>query len=135
MKRTLSIAILIALAALTVSAQETLPDYGAISDLNGMTKVYISAQTTKQRETIIKELKKSELVEVDSPDQAEFFLEYRVISDHQGLGALRFLTVEMSVYTTHGERRRIAWSKTTSPAARLGEVSLTRDFLKAIKGR
>jgi hypothetical protein len=37
------------------------------------------------------------------------------------------------VYTVHGEKKHIGWSKTAQPAMRPGEVSLPRDFFKALK--
>ena len=112
------------------SAQEKLPEYGDITDIKGMSKVYVSAPSTGQRKMILGELKKAPtLTVVKSPDEAEFFLDYRIVEESHPFG-LNFVTAELAAYTIKDGRRRIAWSETkhlTSPS------QLPRAFIKALK--
>ena len=123
------------LLAASVIAQD-LPEYGKVEDLKGLTKVYVSAPSTKQREKISKELRKNAALSIaESPEAADFFVEYKVISDQPvgPMNEMHFTTIEMAVYTMKGDKRRIAWSKTANPAWHPAEESLPRDFLKALK--
>ena len=135
MKRNFSVAVLmlvaLVLGAFVVSAQEKRPDYGTIADLKGLTKVYVNAPSTERRKIILAELKKApSLTVVNSPDQAEFFLEYRVIDETHPMAMLNFVKAEMAAYTVKDGRKRIAWSETKGETNR---ADLPRAFVKALK--
>lgn len=126
--------LLVLLAFLTFQDKQ-LPEYGDISDLKGMTKVYVTADSTESRKWILDELKKSTLMIVPSEDEAEFIIKcVRLTEEGQPIGDIVRMPgqFEMTVYTMRNGRQRIAWSKTKSsmrPAPKL----LTGDFLGALK--
>ena len=134
-------AILIASFLLPIFAQENnLPEYGDITDLKNMQKVYLLADSTDARKLILNELKKyPNLQVVNSPDEAEFFIEYKVLKSERiqtGIMAgASDSTSEMTVYILKDKRRRVAWSKTQddSGISRPNEINLTRNFIKALK--
>jgi len=89
---------------------------------------------------IMSELKKyPSLNVVNSPDEAEFYIEYKVLR-HEDASTGVFVhppitTSEMTAFILHDKRRRVAWSKTQDDAgiSRPNEINLTRNFLKALK--
>src|SRR2546425_12102987 len=110
--------ILLLLCFPVLYAQEgNLPEYGDIADLKNLQKVYLSADSTDARKLILNELKKyPNLNIVNSPDDAEFFLEYKVLR-HEDATTGVFIhppvtTSEMTAYVVKDKRRRVAWSKT-----------------------
>lgn len=114
-----------------------LPEYGDIDDVKNLQKVYLIADSTNARKLILSELKKyPSLSVVNSPDEAEYFMEYKILRQETGQTSLNITvdTSEMSVYMLMNKRRRVAWSKTQiSGITRPNEVNLTRNFLKALK--
>jgi hypothetical protein len=135
----IALLLLLAASAVTVS-QEQLPEYGDVSDLKAMQKVYLSADSTDARKMILKELRKYPSLSVaNSPDEAEFILEFKVLRHEDAspgiLGNLATTYAEMTAYIRKEQRRRIAWSKTQDDAgvSRPNEVNLTRNFLKELK--
>jgi len=125
--------------AVPILAQDNnLPEYGDIADIKDLQKVYLVADSTDARNLILKEMKKyPSLIVVNSPNEAEFFLEYKVLRQEESSSGLKIpiTTSEMIVYTSKNKNRRIAWSKTENDAgiSRPNEVNLTRSFIKALK--
>lgn len=123
-----------------VVAQGDLPEYGDMSDIKSLSKAYLIADSTDARKMILKELGKyKNLTIVNSPDEAEFFIEYKVLKSERVqagvfMGANE-ATSEMTVYTLRDKRRRIAWAKTEDNAglSKPNEINLTRNFIKALK--
>jgi len=121
-----------------LAQDNNLPEYGDIADIKDLQKVYLVADSTDARNLILKELKKyPTLIVVNSPNEAEFFLEYKVLRQEESSSGLKIpiTTSEMIVYTSKNKNRRIAWSKTENDAgiSRPNEVNLTRSFIKALK--
>jgi len=121
-----------------LAQDNNLPEYGDIADIKDLQKVYLVADSTDARNLILKELKKyPTLIVVNSPNEAEFFLEYKVLRQEESSSSLKIpiTTSEMIVYTSKNKSRRIAWSKTENDAgiSRPNEVNLTRSFIKALK--
>lgn len=114
-----------------------LPEYGDIADVKNLHKAYLIADSTNARKLILSELKKyPSLNVVNSPDEAEYFIEYKILRQETGQTSLNITvdTSEMVVYMLRDKRRRVAWSKTQiSGITRPNEVNLTRNFLKALK--
>ena len=126
------------LAVPMLAQDNNLPEYGDIADIKDLQKVYLVADSTDARNLILKELKKyPTLIVVNSPNEAEFFLEYKVLRQEESSSSLKIpiTTSEMIVYTSKNKSRRIAWSKTENDAgiSRPNEVNLTRSFIKALK--
>ena len=131
----LALVVLVTLLCLTTSAQDnTLPEYGDISELKDSSKVYVTSDIADARSRIIKELKKyAGLVVVNSPDGADFMLTYKVISQND-----YSITSQMSASTKKaGGRTRILWEESESAGiqhiGKPNSVNLTRHFLKDIK--
>lgn len=121
-----------------IFAQENnLPEYGEIDDVKSLQKIYLIADSTNARKLILNELKKySGLTVVSSAQEAEYFVEYKILRQETGQTSLNITvdTSEMVVYILKDKRRRIAWSKTQiSGFTRPNEVNLIRNFLKALK--
>jgi hypothetical protein len=130
--------ILVTSLLISIFAQDNkLPEYGDIADVKNLQKVYLIADSTDARKLILNELKKyPNLTVVNSPDEAEFFVEYKVLRQETGQTSLNITvdTSEMVVYILRDKRRVVAWSKTeTSGISRPNEVNLIRNFLKALK--
>lgn len=142
MRGTLSFVVLsvliISLPIPTFIQEDKLPQYGDIADLKNLQKVYLIADSTDARNLILKELKKYPvLAVVNSPAEAEFFLEYKVVR-HEGSSTglkVPITASEMVAYTSKNKSRRVAWSKTEDDAgiSRPNEVNLTRNFIKSLK--
>jgi hypothetical protein len=115
---------------LTVTAySQELPEYRDIKALEGKTKVYVAADT-RDRETIIKELKKEpKLSIVDKPDDAEFVLAYRLTATDRTNSLLSLLTGQLDVYFTETSRV-IAWSREASTSLNVPAKELAKKFLK-----
>ena len=126
------------LAVPMLAQYNNLPEYGDIADIKDLQKVYLVADSTDARNLILKEMKKyPTLIVVNSPNEAEFFLEYKVLRQEESSSSLKIpITIsEMIAYTSKNKNRRIAWSKTENDAgiSRPNEVNLTRSFIKALK--
>ena len=140
MKRNLFIVIVVFVASLfgefAVSAQEKLPEFGDMTDLKGMSRVYVGTDSTESRKFILDELKKYKALEVvNSPDEGQFVLECKQ-TGHIATSSDLFRempTFEMTAYTTIKDgRHRIAWSATKT-SVRYPPSLLTRDFINALK--
>lgn len=117
---------------LTIAAySQELPEYRDINALAGKTKVYVAADT-RDRETIIKELKKEpKLSVVDKPDDAEFVLAYRVLSSERVTTMnLPLITGQLDAYLTIDRKRIIAWSRESTATLELPSGKAAKKFLK-----
>ena len=113
--------------------QDKPPDYGDISDLKGLSTVYVSADSTEVRKYVLAELKKNRsMTIVNTADEAQLFLDCRMVRSTHFPGIPDIQDYEMTVFTMRNERRRIAWSETKS-SVRYPPTLLTRDFLNALK--
>jgi hypothetical protein len=130
------IPLIIVLLSAAAYAQSDLPDVGSIADLKGKTKVYIvaDAQNTKW---ILKGLKDHpELVRVDHPDDAEFFLEYKETQQRQQVNSLfTMVTGQLDVYFYRDKRRVVAWSDSKVSAMKWPSLTLTEKFAKEFGGK
>lgn len=134
MKPTLVFILICAGAWIVFGQDKALPEYGNTSDLKGMTKVYIVAGSSEQRNAMLGALKTSTLIVVDSPDKADFFLEHKVLEDRTPrMSLVKVFATELTAYTVTGGHHRIAWSKTKKQQWKLNDASLVKDFLKDIK--
>lgn len=137
MKRN-SVLIVLLLAYAGLAVAQNVPTSGHLADLAVMQKCYLIADSDAARARLVKELKKQapQLQIVGSPDEAQFFLEYKVLeieSDDEPLTPTT--TSEMTAYTMQDGRRIIAWSKKQDDEgpSRSNEVNLVRNFIKALK--
>lgn len=148
--KTLILALLLALSAPLVSAQKDLPTYGSIDQIKTLTKVYVASDNDDSRKRIIKALGKDKGLEaVNSPDDAQFFIEYGELSREAVVTGSRNKERQqrnqMRVFVFGADKRRIiVWSETDSRETEhfLGmkmydsgrsESELTGKFLKALK--
>jgi hypothetical protein len=124
------------LCAFAIAGQDKpLPEFGDITDLKGMSAVYVSADSTEARKYILAKLKEyPPLKVVASPEEAEFFLECarngHVLTSSTLIPEMD--TYEMIVYTVKSGRHRIAWSRTKT-SVRYAPTLLTGDFIRALK--
>lgn len=118
---------------LTVPAFAQLPDRGSINDLKGMTKVYVIADADSYK-PIVKQLKS--LSVVSKPTDAEFFLEYKPLSETTvGPTGMHLATGEMSAYVVGRDGHKIlAWSDSLTGGAFRGDTGskLAKRFIKAL---
>lgn len=142
--RSLVLTLLLAmiLSPVTCYTQEqAAPEKGDIKEIAKLSKVYLSADSVIARKRIVKELKSyKNITVVDSSDEAEFFIEYKVLerkpTSYGIFGVTSGSTIsEMVVYTLSDKWRRPVWSKTWAEDGRSerNEVILTRSFIKAFK--
>lgn len=126
--------LLLLLTLFTLVQDKPLPEYGDISDLRGMTRVYVNADSAQARKYIIDKLKGSPLKVAESPDDAEFFLDcLRTGQIKTGSTLIPEMdTFDMVAYTVRNGRHRIAWTKTKT-SVRYAPTLLTGDFLGALK--
>lgn len=121
------------LLLLTPALFAQLPDRGTISDLAGKTKVYVVADT-EHLKLIKKGLAKS-LTLVNSPTDAEFFLEYTV-SRHVHLTSLEIPseTGQLDAYLMRGSTKVVAWSDNKTDGGFGGPAAevLAKRFVKAL---
>jgi hypothetical protein len=127
------IALLLFLTLATFPIQDTPPDYGEITDLKKLSAVYVSADSTEVRKYVLAELKKSPSLKiVNTSDDAQFFIDCRMVRSTHFPGIRDVQDFEMSVFTLRDGRKRIAWSETKA-SVRYPPTLLTRDFLNALK--
>lgn len=120
---------------------QTLREKGDIKDVASLSKAYLSADSTIARKLILKELKGyKNIIVVSSLDEAEFFIEYKVLKRNPGGAGIFGISgpstiSEMVVYTPSNKGRRVAWSKiwTDDRFGERNEIILTRGFIKALK--
>jgi hypothetical protein len=118
------------LLLLTVTAySQELPEYRDINALEGKTKVYVTADA-KDRETIIKELKKEpKLSIVDKPDDAEFVLAYKTLGTERSVGVI-FERGQLNAYFLENKKQIIAWSKESRRTIERTSYDATKQFIK-----
>jgi hypothetical protein len=124
-----------------------LPTYGEISDLKGLSKVYVVSTNEDSRKRISKALSKS-LEVVNDPDSAQFFMEYTELS-REAVSTTdqvnqRQQRSQMSAYVMVDKKRVIVWSDDRSRETEhfmgmkmydsgRNETELAKAFLKALK--
>lgn len=134
------------LFSLMAFAQSDLPIESTVKDLTGKTKVYIVAETTQSKDEIKKNLSKEKVYEiVRDPDEAQFILEFKDITDSKpaaiGFGVHSKVSEMTAYYYNEKKRKIIAWSKSRDFYKQGGftknsnEKVLTSDFLKAYKSK
>jgi hypothetical protein len=139
----------LALSLLTIQTSE-LPTYGSISGIKDAKKVYVTSENEDSRKRVIKALGKDKTLEVvNSPDEAQFFIEYSELS-REAVSTDRHINDrqqrnQMRVYTfSPVKQKTIIWSDTVSRDTEhfmgmkmydggRGEGELTGRFLKALK--
>lgn len=148
--RLTTLLILILLFPAFVKAQDSLPTYGDISALKDLKKVYVSSENEDSRKRIIKEITKYKGIEVvNSPDDAQFFIEYAELSREAlpsgDFGKDRQQRTQMRAYMVDADKRKtILWSDNITRDTEhfmgmkmydsgRGEGELTKKFIKAIK--
>ena len=134
--RILTLAVL--LTAVPTVAQENLPKIGATGGVANLHKLYLNADSTDSRKLILKELKKyPDLTVIDSPDNAEYFIDYKLLRQQTGQTSLNvtIYTSEMTAYLLREKRKIVAWSRTETSdvRGRPNETNLIRHFLDALK--
>jgi hypothetical protein len=122
---------LLLLLTLTVSAfAQDLPEYRTLADLSGRTRVYVEADAAS-RKAIAEKLKKQFTI-VDVPENAEFFILFKVTNTERITSLdIPFDTGEMFAYYMDGKRRIITWSHSTSAESRKLPSKLVNVFIKA----
>jgi hypothetical protein len=141
----------LALSSVALAQESKLPSYGSLDDIKTLHKVYVAAEDSESRERILKSLSKYNGLEVvSSPDDAEFFIEYGVLSrESLGNASLiekdRKVKAQLRAYRNVPDKGRvIAWAKTNERETEhfmgmkmydsgRGENELTKDFIKALK--
>lgn len=147
------ILLLLALTATTAAAQTDLPTYGTIDQVKGYSRVYVASDNDDSRKRIIKALGKDRSLQVvNSPDEAQFFIEYGELSREAVVtGVFTNQTKErqqrnqMRVFVFGADKRKVVvWSETDSRETEhfmgmkmydsgRSESELTGKFLKALK--
>ena len=126
--------LIIAIVAPTAFAQSDLPTMSTIAEIRGKTKYYVIADAD-DREKIIKVLKKRpELETVGSPDDAEFFVEYRQ-GEANDIAFAHFAKGQMDVFVKRDGKKIVAWSETATGGAFKSAVAgeLAGKLIKALK--
>lgn len=137
------------LLLLLTSITAQLPTYGTIDDIKTVTRVYVASDNQDSRKRIIKSLGKDQKLEVvNSPTEAQFFLEYsdtgRDVSVTGERNKERQERSQMIAYIMRDKEKVIVWSETRKRETSdfLGmkmydsgrnESELTSKFLKALK--
>lgn len=130
-----------------ISNAQGLPVYGTLSDIKDFNRIYISVENAQSRERIIKVLGKAPQYQiVNDPQDAQIFLEYKVLSrDDRSDTSDTDLRIksQMNAVVIKNNKRVIAWSDTVDHVRKtLGgigfrtthnEIKLTERFLKALK--
>lgn len=146
----LILVVLLALAAPIIAAQKDLPTYGSIDQIKTFTRVYVASDNEDSRKRISKALGKDKSLQViNSPDDAQFFIEYGELSREAVVTGSqtkeRQQRNQMRVFVFGADKRRIVvWSENGSRETEhfLGmkmydsgrsESELTGKFLKALK--
>lgn len=131
--------LLLFLSPVALFAQSDLPEKGTVSDLSGKSRYYLDAETDHAK-MIRRELRKSGLTEVLKPSEADFVIQFRILSQKEKpqLGGLfpKSNTVqrgEMIVYFFREQNKVIAWSdvKEGGDFSRPAASALPRRFLEA----
>mgnify|MGYP001771077515 FL=1 len=129
----LTLIVVLAFAAISFGQTE-LPIIGSISDIDGLSKVYLVADN-ESRKAIIKQFQKQKVLYlVEKPDDAQFFIEYKTISRQPfGIGGTTE-TGQMDVFIYREKKKVIAWSESTTGGGFKGDTAnrLIKKFLKAL---
>lgn len=127
-----------------------LPTYGKIEQIKDHRRVYVASENEDSRKRVIKTLAKDQNLEVvNSPDEAQFFVEYSELSREATVTGSRTKErqqrSQMRAYVIGSDNRKIiVWSDNGSRETEhfLGmkmydsgrnESELTNKFLKALK--
>lgn len=138
------------LSLLLFLPQSTLPTYGSLDVIKHYSRVYVAADNEDSRKRIIKALGKDRNLEVvNSPDNAQFFIEYSELSREVAVtgdrNKERQQRSQMVAFVIDSDKRKtIVWSENGSRDTEhfLGmkmydsgrnESELTSKFLKALK--
>ena len=144
---------MLALTTPFVAAQNDLPTYGSIDQIKTFVKVYVASDNDDSRKRIIKALGKDKaLIVVNSPDEAQFFIEYGELSREAVVTGIftnktkeRQQRNQMRVFVVRADSRKtVVWSETDSRETEhfmgmkmydsgRSESALTGRFLKALK--
>jgi hypothetical protein len=114
-------------------AYSQLPDKGTVADLHGKTHYYLDA-SEDQAKYVRKELKRSELKEVRSMDDADFVIEFRILSPNGTDRASDLLSqrAEMNVYFLRNGRKVVAFAGVKQGGLHLA-TALPHRFLEELK--
>lgn len=130
-----------------ISDAQALPVYGTVSYIKDFNRIYISVENAQSRERIVKALNKASRYQiVNDPQDAQIFLEYKILSrDNNSDTSNTDLRIksQMNAVVIKNNKRVIAWSDTVDHVRKtLGgigwrsthnEIKLTERFLKALK--
>lgn len=118
----------------TVQAQE-LPIMGSLADIGNRSKVYIIADAVHSK-AMRKEIEKQKTLKIVSdPKGAEFFIEYKILDQKDGVTGMN-LTIEtgqVDVYFSNANRKTIAWQESSSNSMKYPSIVLIKRFLKEFK--
>lgn len=132
------------------SQSTELPTYGTLDVIKNYRRVYVASENEDSRKRIIKSLAKDQNLEiVNSPDEAQFFIDYSELSREATVTGSRTKErqqrSQMLAYVIGSDKRKIiVWSDSNSRDTEhfLGmkmydsgrnESELTNKFLKALK--
>jgi hypothetical protein len=136
--------------AFSIAPAQNFPTYGNISDIKDFKKVYVASENEDSRKRIIKALEKDKSLEVvNSPDEAQFYLEFgelsrEAVSTERDINERQQRT-QMRAYTLGADKRKvIVWSDNATRDTEhfmgmkmydsgRGESELISKFLKALK--
>ena len=151
LNRTVLIAVTLHWLLALASAQTTdLPSYGTIDQIKDYRSVYVASDNEDSRKRIIKALSKDKALEVvNSPDEAQFFIDYSELSREATVTGSRTKErqqrSQMLAYVIGSDKRKIiVWSDSNSRDTEhfLGmrmydsgrnESELANKFVKALK--
>ena len=107
--------VILCFSALTAAAQTDLPITGTVADVQAKTKYYLSAPTATHK-WMLKELNKNKrLIRVNSPDDAEFFIEYKTTNPIKDTSTASGLLAgeegQLDVYFMREGRKVIAYTQ------------------------
>lgn len=145
--------LILAALCLLLPQSKDLPTYGSIDSIKHSSRVYVASDNEDSRKRIIKALgKDASLVVVNSPEDAQFFIEYGELSrEAVATGVTMTMTKErqqrnqMRVFMDGADKRKvIVWSDTDSRETEhfmgmkmydsgRSESELVKKFLKALK--
>jgi hypothetical protein len=130
-----------------ISDAQGLPVFGTIKDIKDFNRIYINVENAQSRERIVKALDKAPQFQIVSdPNDAQIFLEYKVLSRDNNSDTndtdLRIKS-QMNAVVIKDNKRVIAWSDTVDHVRKTiggigwrsthNEIKLTERFLKALK--
>lgn len=134
----------------SIAQTSDLPTYGSIGLIKNARRVFVASENEDSRKRIIKALGKDKaLTVVNSPDEAQFFIEHGELSREAVVTGARTKErqqrSQMRAFVIGSDKRRIVvWSEADSRETEhflgmkmydsgRGESELTNKFLKALK--